>query len=94
MVGTHFAGKNPGLSPEKVFEHVTNEVKARFADKFTNTRRQQPNPVEGAVRGRAAGSKQRYNERDLPDEHRDIMNTLVKGGTMTKEEYLKSYFGD
>lgn len=94
MVGTHYAGKNPGLSPDKVFEYVTNEVKTRFADKFTNTRRQQPNPVEGAVRGRAPVSKQKHTERDLPEEHREIMNTLVKGGTMTKEEYLKSYFGN
>lgn len=94
MVGTHYAQKHPDISVDKVFEHVTNEVKARFADKFTNTRRQQPNPVEGATRGRAPASKQRYSERDLPDEHRQIMNTLVKGGTMTKEEYLNSYFGE
>lgn len=94
MVGNHYAARHPGEDPAKVFEYVTNEVKTRFADKFQNTRRQQPNPVEGAVRGRAPVSKQRHSERDLPDEHRQIMNTLVKGGTMSKEEYLKSYFGD
>jgi hypothetical protein len=94
MVGTHFAQRHPEKPVSEVFEHVTKEVKARYASKFKNERREQPNPVEGAVRGRAAGSKQKHSERDLPEEHRQIMNTLVKGGTMTKDEYLKSYFGD
>lgn len=94
MVGTHYAGKNPTLPPSKVFEYVTNEVKTRFADKFKNPKRAQPTAVEGAVRGRAPASGKRQSERDLPEEHRQIMQTLVRGGTMTKEDYLKSYFGD
>ena len=94
MVGTHYAQKNPGVATDKVFEHVTKEVKARFADKFKNPRREAPNPVEGASRGRAPANGKKHSVRDLPEEHRQIMQTLVRGGTMKEEEYLKQYFGD
>ena len=94
MVGTHYAQKNPNMPAEEVFNYVTNEVKTRFADKFKNVRREQPTQVEGAARGRVPASRRGHSVNDLPEEHRQIMQTLVRGGTMTKEEYLKSYFGD
>lgn len=95
MIGNYYTQKHPNEPVEKVFEHVTKEVKERFSKNFKNPRREAPSSVESASRsGRAAPAVKRYSVNDLPEEHREIMKTLVRGGTMTKEEYLRSYFGD
>jgi hypothetical protein len=77
-----------------VYEYVAKEVKARFPEKFGgNPKRSQPSPVEGAGKGRTGHSSTKYSVKDLPEEDRRIMETIVRSGTMTKEQYLKDYFG-
>lgn len=92
MIGPGMLQKNPGWSQEQFFDAITAEVKARFKDKFENTRRQRSSPVEGATRSGSKGNA-KYSEKDLPDDARAIMRTLVRNGDTTKEKYLEEYFG-
>jgi hypothetical protein len=92
MIGAGYYQQNPKVPMSEVYEYVTSEVKKRYQDKFENTHRQRPNPVEGAGKGRTNTSK-KHSVRDLPEEDRQIMKTIIRTGTMTEEEYLKDYFG-
>jgi len=92
-IGAGYFQQNPKKQPKEVFEYVTKEVKARFAEKFGNPNRSKPNPVEGASRGRPKGGA-KHKASDLPSEDRAIMRTILRTGTMTEAEYLKDYFGE
>lgn len=92
MIGAGYYQQNPNKSMAEVYEYVSKEVKDKFVDKFKNTKRERPNPVEGAVKGRPVGGKQ-HSVRDLPEEDRQIMRTIVRAGGISEEEYLKQYFG-
>jgi hypothetical protein len=74
-----------GLSPPEVLEAVTKRVKAEFPHKFVNPNK--ANAPDVGVSG--ASSRSSSNERfELSDMERSIMNTLVRDGTMTKEQYI------
>lgn len=91
-VGTSFARMNRDKSPAEVLKYVEARVKKAYSDMFENPARSAPSKVaDSSVRG-AARSKMADREAELPDEARQVMNTLVRSGTMTKEEYMKQYF--
>ena len=93
MIGAGYYQQNPKKDMGSVYEYVEKEVKQRFPDKFNNSKRDIPSPVEGAGNGRRGrSSASSYNEKDLPEQDRQIMRTIVRSGTMTKAEYLKEYF--
>lgn len=74
-----------GKSPIEVLNTLEKEVKDRFKEKFHNPNRDKPGAVEGnAPRGRTSEP-----EMELSDVEKTIMKTLVDGGHITKEEYLK-----
>ncbi|MGW8181751.1 MAG: hypothetical protein ACWGQW_23725 [bacterium] len=73
---------------------MTKEVKKRFPDKFGQRVENTPPIVEGAQRGRQSSRSKRYSVNDLPEQDRHIMNTIVRNGVMTQDEYLKEYFGE
>lgn len=83
VVGMGYAQKNPHLDPEDVLKFVTAQVKTRFRDKFVNPNRTKPSAVEGA-------STQSSNKGtfELSDEERKVMNTFIRSGVMSKEEYI------
>lgn len=83
VVGMGYAQKNPGLDPEEVLNFVTAQVKARFKDKFVNPNRTKPSAVEGG--SPTPASKSSF---ELTDEERRVMNTFVRTGAMTKEEFI------
>ena len=98
-IGARYLQKNPKKDLADVYEYVRKETEARYPDKFggnaapdTDGNRRRSTPVEGAGRGRSSGST-RYSARDLPDDHRRIMENVVKSTGMTREQYLKDYFG-
>jgi hypothetical protein len=74
------------MSPTDVLKEVEKEVKQRYADKFRNPNRSKPGAVEG-VRNRASASSE--GEVELSDVEKTVMKTLVDGGHITKDEYLK-----
>jgi hypothetical protein len=85
IIGQGYAGQNPDTDPVDVLKYVTAEVKSKFKDKFTNLNRIKANSVEGASNGNSAANKSTF---ELSDEERKIMNTFVRTGAMTKEEYI------
>jgi len=85
MIGSDYAKKHPGTDPEDVLVYVTQEVKERFRDKFTNPNRAKPSAVEGG--GNAAASNK--TEFKMTEDERKVMNTFVRTGVMTKEDYIK-----
>jgi hypothetical protein len=91
-IGIGYTALNKDAAPEEVFQHVEEEVKIRFKEKFENKRRSAPSSVEGATRSGKSTSRSKYSEADLPDEARQIMKTLVRSGVVTKEQYLDEYF--
>jgi len=90
-IGAGYYQGNSNKSVEEVYAFVSEEVKKRFPEKFGNQERSKPNPVEGAGKGRNATSK-KYSAKDLPEQDRQMMKTIVRTGTMTEAEYLKEYF--
>lgn len=75
-----------GLSPSEVLKEVEKEVKDRFKEKFRNPNRDKPGAVEGVTARAAKSSEADY---ELSDVEKTIMKTLVDGGHMTKEDYVK-----
>lgn len=84
MVGGEYARRHPGIDPEDVLVYVTQEVKERFRDKFQNPNRTKPSAVEGG----SNTSPTNKTEFKLSDDERKVMNTFVRTGIMTKEEYI------
>jgi len=77
-----------GLPYEKRLQTVGAKVRSMFGQTDTSARgkAQINNPVEGA---RPAMSDRRtFTERDLTRDQREAMNSFVKLGVMTKEEYI------
>lgn len=74
-----------GKSPTEVLKSLEKEVKERFKEKFYNPNRDRAGAVEGNVpRGKAADA-----DFELSDVEKTIMKTLVDGGHITKDEYIK-----
>lgn len=84
FVGHKYANSNPNLDPEEVLVYVTRQVKNQFKDKFTNPNRTKPNAVEGA--SAPAANK---NSFELTEDERRVMNTFVRSGVLTKEQYIE-----
>ena len=89
-IGAGYAQQNPNAPLEELYSYVSSETKKRFPDKFGNPNRGRSSPVEGAAKGRQSTSK-KYSAKDLPEDARQIMRTLVRAG-MDEQEYLKQYF--
>jgi len=99
-IGAGYLQKNPKSSLTDVYEYVRKETEARFPTEFgggndapdTDGNRRRSTPVEGAGRGRVAAGT-RYSARDLSEDDQRIMNTVIKSTGMTRDQYLKDYFG-
>lgn len=74
-----------GKSPTDVLKALEKEVKDRFKEKFHNPNRDRAGVVEGNVpRGKTSEA-----DFELSDVEKTIMKTLVDGGHLTKDEYIK-----
>ncbi len=74
-----------GKAPNEVLTQLEKEVKDRFKEKFHNSNRDRPAAVEGNTpRGRTKEA-----DIELSDVEKTVMKTLVDGGHITKEEYLR-----
>ena len=82
-VGMGYAQRNPNLDPEDVLQYVTTQVKSRFKDKFVNPNRNKPSSVEGT--STPASKKSSF---ELTEDERRTMNTFVRAGVMSKEDYI------
>ena len=85
MVGMDYAKRNPGIDPVEVLKFVTSEVKVRFKERFVNPNREKQS-VESSTGGNAPAAKEEFK---MTDDERKVMNSFVRSGVMTKEEYIK-----
>lgn len=76
-----------GVSRNEILRRVEEEVRKEFPNKFRNPNRDSAPAVEGNSSKRGSGVKD-SGEFELTDQERNIMNTLVRSGTMTKEKYI------
>ena len=83
-VGMAHARANPDADPSEVLVYVKGRVKKAYPDKFVNPNRAKPNAVEGT--GAPAA---RVKEYELNEEERRVMQTFIRSGVMTKDEYIK-----
>jgi hypothetical protein len=84
-IGQAYATNHPDVSPEKVLEYVTGRIKKLYPEEFQNQNRNRPSSVEGGS-GRQAASSEAFS---LTEEEKKVMNTFIRNGVMTKEEYMK-----
>ena len=82
-LGLGYAQANPGMEPDDVLEYVSKQVKQAFRDKFENPNRTKPSAVEGG-----SNAQPKKEEVKLSDDERRVMNTFIRQGIMTKEEYI------
>src|SRR5574337_306043 len=75
-----------GKSPIDVLTALEKEVKTRFSEKFHNPNRDKAAPVSTQ---RGAGTSKASPEFELSDVEKQVMNTLVKQGVLTREEYIE-----
>lgn len=84
-LGLGYAQANPNVDPDIVLEYVSKQVKQTFKDKFENPNRTKPSTVEGG----SATTATKKEAVELSEDERKVMNTFVRQGIMTKEEYLE-----
>lgn len=76
-----------GMAPRDVLEQLEREVREKFPERFTNPNRSRPSSV-AAGDGQSRSSKPTMT---LTPEENKIMQTFVRQGIMTEEQYLKEY---
>ena len=88
QIGTAYAASNPQLSPDDVLKYVEQRVKKIYPDKFTNPNKSRPSAVEGGTATPVRKPSDDLSSYPLTDEERKVMNTFVRQGIMTKEQYI------
>lgn len=84
--GEAYARNNQDKTPQEVLEYVTKKIKKVYPEKFTNPNRNKPTGVESGSGNRQGSSRDNFS---LTEEEARVMNTFVRNGVMTKEEYIK-----
>lgn len=82
-VGTKLAAQ--GMPPAEVLKAVEAAVKKEFPHKFRNPNKDSAPHAEAS----SSSQKSKGSAFELTEQERNIMNTLVRSGTMTKEQYIK-----
>lgn len=84
-----YLNKAKGLYGADLLEEVTKAVKAKFADKFGNPRRNSAPSVEGATAVAKKGGK---TYADMPKADRETCDRMVARYGISKDEFVKTYF--
>lgn len=83
-MGMRYAQNNPGITPKDVLDFVSKQIKKNYPEKFTNPNRSRPSAVEGA----SQASTRKSDDFTMTDEEKQVMNTFVRSGIMSKDEYM------
>lgn len=86
QIGTAYASAHPELDPREVLQYVKQRVRKLYPEKFQNPNRERPSAVEGSSNAPTRSSSKK-DDIVLSDEERRVMNTFVRTGVMTAEEY-------
>lgn len=84
----------PGLVGQAFLNRVKQLVQTNHPELFQNPERGRPNAVTGGDDSRLSGRSRGKTYADLPAEARATCDKFVKKGFLTKEAYVKDYFGD
>ena len=93
MIGEVLKRQNPNMLGQDFLDEVTTRVKRMYPEKFTNNNRNRPSPVEGTTAPKAT-AKAGKTFRDLPPEAQQACQKFEKQGLVTRDQYLKEYFGE
>jgi hypothetical protein len=93
LIGEVIKRQNPTLIGQSFLDEVTTRVKRMYPEKFTNANRARPSPVEGTTAPKAVG-KVGKGFKDLPPEAQQACQKFEKQGLVTRDQYLKEYFGE
>jgi len=85
-VGLAHSRANPDKSPDEVLEYVVSRVKKLYPDKFRNTNKDRPSTVEGSS---TTTPTRKQADFELTEEERKAMNTFIRAGILTKEQYIE-----
>lgn len=85
--GEAYARNNQDKTPLEVLEYVTKKIKKAYPEKFVNPNRNKPTGVESGSGTRQASSGS--GGFSLTEEEAKVMNTFIRNGVMTKEDYIK-----
>lgn len=85
-IGLAHAKANPHKTPEEVLDFVSKKIKSLYPERFSNPNRDKASSVEGA--GSSARTR-KVSDFELSEEEVRVMNTFVRQGIMTKEDYIK-----
>jgi hypothetical protein len=83
-IGVKFARQ--GMDRQEVLKKVEEAVRKEFPQRFTNPNKEKAPDVESG--GSKQSGKARADSIELNEQERNIMNTLVRSGTVTKEQYI------
>jgi tetratricopeptide (TPR) repeat protein len=84
LIGEVYARQNPDLDPVEVLQYVTREIKEKFKDKFVN-----PNRAKQTVEGGSGSAPTSKTKFELTADEVKVMNTFIRTGAMTKEQYIE-----
>lgn len=87
-IGLAYAQLNANKTPQEVLQHVEKEIRRIYPDKFVNPKRNIPNGMETPN-----NSGESTDKFELTEEQRRVMNTFIRAGIMTKDEYIKEIRG-
>ena len=85
-LGITYKTRYPDKTPLDVLQYVEKQIKRMYPEKFQNPNRTKPSAVEGS--GRSAGSGGKRDSFELSEEERKVMNTFVRQGIMSAEDYV------
>lgn len=86
--------QEPGLTGQTFLNKVKQLIQSNHPELFHNPERSRPNTVTGGDDSRASGRSRGKTYADLPPEARITCDKFVKKGFLTKEAYVRDYFGD
>lgn len=93
LIGQAIKARQPNLIGKDFLNEVAKRVKKMYPEKFTNTNRGRPSAVETGSPAPARG-KVGKTFNDLPAEAKAACQKFEKSGLLTRDQYLKEYFGE
>jgi hypothetical protein len=93
---------NGQVSPTQVRQYVSETVRQEFGHRFASSQRRTTAPPNPDSSGNRANSNGKANasglttrlskiKAEMPEEHRQIMKTIIRASGMTEAEYLEQY---
>lgn len=92
-LGYGVMARNPGMPVKEVLRQVEAKIRKMYSEKFTGTRKPSASAVEagGASASSASTSRKgKLSVSDLDETQRKAMDTFVKRGVLTEQQYLDS----